>query len=336
MATPSEKLATSLEVFKKLQDSSVLAIRSSDLTRVHRERLLKNGFIEEVMKGWYIPAWPHERVGESTAWYASYWAFCSAYLSTRFKSEWCLSPEQSLAIHSGNTQVPKQLLVRSPRARNKITNLPHNTSLFDVKSALPKIEHLQIQDGLRIFSLASALVSCSPMYFKQHPIEIRTALALIKSPSDILRILLDGGHSTIAGRLIGAFRNIGRDRIADDILRTMRAADYTIQETDPFEEKLALLDLEKNDSAITMRLKLMWQKMRIDIIGRFPDPVLMNDSEAYLKTVDELYTTDAYHSLSIEGYKVNLDLIERVRTGEWNPESFAEDKQQRDAMAARG
>jgi Fic/DOC family len=52
--------------------------------------------------------------------------------------------------------------------------------------------------------------------------------------------------------------------------------------------------------------------------------------------VAEDAVTDAYHSLSIEGYRVSADLIERVRGGKWNPEKNEEDRQQRNAMAARG
>ena len=51
MATPGEKLAESLEVLKKLQENGIVAIKSSELSRVHRERLLKNKFLREVMKG---------------------------------------------------------------------------------------------------------------------------------------------------------------------------------------------------------------------------------------------------------------------------------------------
>ena len=52
MATPQEKLAQSLEVLKKLQkDKEVNAFKSAEISRVHRERLLKNGFIKEVLKG---------------------------------------------------------------------------------------------------------------------------------------------------------------------------------------------------------------------------------------------------------------------------------------------
>lgn len=92
MATPSEKLAASLEVLQALQDQDVVAIRTSQMSRTHRERLLKNGFIREGMKGWYIPASPEETQGESKAWYTSFWAFCADYLRERFGDEWCLSP----------------------------------------------------------------------------------------------------------------------------------------------------------------------------------------------------------------------------------------------------
>lgn len=68
MAKPSEKLAESLEVLHALQERGVVAIRSFDLTRTHRERLRQNGFLQEVIKGWYIPARPDETAGESSAW----------------------------------------------------------------------------------------------------------------------------------------------------------------------------------------------------------------------------------------------------------------------------
>ena len=96
MATPAEKLASSLEILQALQEQGIVAIRSSQLKRTQRERLVKNGFLREVMKGWYTPSRPDEAAGESTAWYASFWEFCAAYLEARFGGNWSLSPEQSL------------------------------------------------------------------------------------------------------------------------------------------------------------------------------------------------------------------------------------------------
>ena len=47
----SQKLAVSLEQLQQLQDSGVVAIQSKQLSRLHRERLLKHGFIREVIRG---------------------------------------------------------------------------------------------------------------------------------------------------------------------------------------------------------------------------------------------------------------------------------------------
>ncbi|MGD8782700.1 MAG: hypothetical protein PVH88_27565 [Ignavibacteria bacterium] len=52
MPTPAEKLAESLEVLRKLQNNNGTAIvKSGDISRTHKDRLLKNGFIRKVMKG---------------------------------------------------------------------------------------------------------------------------------------------------------------------------------------------------------------------------------------------------------------------------------------------
>jgi hypothetical protein len=63
---------------------------------------------------------------------------------------------------------------------------------------------------------------------------------------------------------------------------------------------------------------------------------LARDINAYMKRVGDAFVTDAYHSLSIEGYRVTTELIERIRSGTWNPEADEEDREQTNAMAARG
>lgn len=337
MATPQEKLAESLEALKALQDRGVVAIRSAALSRVHRERLSGAGFLKEVMKGWYIPARPNEPTGESTVWYASYWGFCASYLDARFGDAWSLSPEQSVSLHAGNWTVPAQLLVRAPTGGNKPTPLPHDTSLFDIRASLPGAEDTVMVEGLRLYSLPAALIGCSPGYFQSHPTDARAALAMIKDASDILGPLLDGGHSVIAGRLAGAFRNIERTRIAEEIVTTMKAAGYTVREDDPFERKIALSGTLRTTSPYVSRVTMMWQMMRENIPAHFPEaPGLPQDKAAYLKDVDDAYITDAYHSLSIEGYQVSPELIEKVRSGDWHPDNDEGDKDHRNALAARG
>jgi len=338
MAAPPEKLAQSLEILREIQTSNgSAAIRARDLSRTHRERLLANGFLQEVIKGWYIPSRPEELKGESTAWYASFWRFCAAYLEERFGATWCLSPEQSLSLHAGNWTVPRQLLVRSPGARNKVTELPHGTSLLDLRAALPAAGDQVIKEGLRLFSAESALIACSPNYFTNNSTDVRAVLLMIRDSSGLLARLLEGGHTVIAGRLAGAFRNIERDRIADDIVKTMSAAGYAVRENDPFTDKLSLVISVRETSPYVNRIRLLWQKMREPVIDRFPKaPGLPRNIEAYMKRVNNAYVTDAYHSLSIEGYRVTAELIERVRNGVWSAETNEGDREQRNAMAARG
>ena len=337
MATPSEKLAESLKALKKLQDKGFMAIKASELSRVHRERLLKSNFISEVMKGWYLSVPSNEQQGDSTSWYASYWHFCARYLSDRYAQTYCISPEQSLQIHSGNWTVPQQLIIRSTQGVNSQIPLPHNTSLFSIKSPLVKSVEIQEVIGIRILTLPSSLVHCSPTMFIRGATDLRTALTMIGDSSELLSILLDGGHSTVAGRLAGAFRNIGNDRIADDIVKTMKAAGYDVRETDPFGTK-TLVDLSSRErSPYVNRIKLMWHSMREAVLKYFPKaPGIPEDHAKYMKMVEDVYITDAYHSLSIEKYTVSPELIERVKSGNWNVKKNREDIQQRDAMAARG
>jgi len=337
MPAPSEKLASSLKILHQLQQRGITAIRSKDLSRTHRERLVKSGFLQDVLKGWYIPAKPGTPAGESTAWYASFWEFCAAYLAHRLGEAWCLSPEQSLALHAGNRTVPRQLLVRSPKARNQITELPYGTSLLDVRASMPGLAHIVTCEGMRVFSVPSALAACSAGFYNVQPTDARAVLSTISSASELLPHLLEGGHSTIAGRLAGALRNIGRDRIAEDIVRTMRAAGYQIVKSDPFSAKLPTILSPREMSPYVNRLRLMWQQMRGSIIEHFPPaPGQPQDIDAYIQQVEDIYVTDAYHSLSIEGYRVSTDLIERVRHGAWNPETDERDLEHRNALAARG
>ncbi|SNS70773.1 Fic/DOC family protein [Granulicella rosea] len=339
MATPSEKLAQSLEALAKLQKSDGgAAIRARDLSRTHRERLLAQGFLQLVLKGWLIPSRPdNATTGESTAWYASYWQFCAVYLRERFGTQWSLSPEQSLSLHAANWTVPSQLMVRAPKARNAVTKLPHGTSLLDLRSSLPVAADRQVVDGLQVFSQESALLECSPNFFSHNSTDVRAVLLMVRDASGLLARLLAGGHTIIAGRLAGAFRNIGRDRIADDIVKTMTAAGYAVRENDPFSDRPNLVLRTRETSPYVNRIRLLWQKMREPIIERFPKaPGTPSNIAAYLKRVNETYVTDAYHSLSIEGYRVTADLIERVRAGSWNPETNEGDREQRNAMAARG
>lgn len=335
MANPNKKLAESLEILQKEQEKSGIAIKTDQISRTHRERLIKNKFLTKVTKEWYIINNPNQRDGDTTAWYTSFWEFSKSYLEDRYGKNYCLSAEQSILLHAGVTTIPHQLIVRSPKAPNKTIELLHGTSLYIMKSDNQKEIETDSSTKLQIQSKEEALVNMSPLMFEQNPIELKTILADIKEPSKLLRILLAGSHSVKAGRLIGAFANIGQKKLATEIQKTMELADFKIRVIDPFnDEKPKLINL-RAPSPYVNRINLMWESMRNDVINNFPEVPEKPDTETYLKLVDDIYKTDAYHSLSIENYIVSAELIEKVRSGEWNLRD-EEDLKQKDAMAARG
>ena len=337
MATPAEKLASSLLALHSLQEEGKIAIYTDELSRIDRQRLLTNGFLKEVTRGWYIIARPGEKKGDTTSWYHSFWNFCARFLQEKFNKEWCISPEQSVQIHAGNWSVPTQLIVKSPQANNFKTELLYDTSLFLMRSVLPVTRETIEMNGIRLLTLPSSLINCSEKTFSGNPTDARTTLSMITDASGLLELLLDGGHSTIAGRLAGALRNNGQEKMADDILKTMKSAGYDVRETDPFNTKLAIRLSTREKSPYVNRIKLMWAEMREAIIQAFPPaPGLPADKDAFMATVNNIYTTDAYHSLSIEQYMVTPELIEKVRSGAWNHRENEADRKQRDAMAARG
>jgi hypothetical protein len=208
---------------------------------------------------------------------------------------------------------------------------------MDVRLKLPDKNDIESKENLQIMTMPAALISCTSGFYSNNAVEARAALSMISDASDILHKLLEGGHSTVAGRLAGAFRNIGKNAIADNIIETMRAAGYSITENDPFEGKTAIIFSERELSPYVNRIRMNWAEMRGVVLENFPQtPLLHKNTDEYLKQVDDIYLTDAYHSLSIEGYRVSEELIERVRSGNWDPETNRKDKEYADALAARG
>jgi fido (protein-threonine AMPylation protein) len=338
VSAPNVKLAESLNALRKLQSGGRRVLESRELTRAHRERLLRSGFLQEVIKGWLISSGPAFRGEDSTPWYASFWEFCARYGNSRFGEKWHLSPEQSLLLQAENTVVPAQVVLYTPGGTNHILKLPFGTSLYDLKQPqMPDRADLTTENGLRLFTTAAALVRVREAFFRRHGVEAELALKKVRDSTDVVRRLLDGGRSAFAGRLLGAFRRVGRPEVAREISETMKAAGYDIRESDPFAPEQRVGSLPVASVPIVGRVQAMWAAMREEVLDRFPQaPGRPKSSDRYLRSVDAIYPNDAYHSLSIEGYEVSPALVERVRAGKWDPARQAEDRQDRNALAARG
>ena len=227
MPAPSRRLAVSLGVLRRLQRGTRRVFESSELSRLHRERLIRNGFLVAIMKDWLFSTEPGTHPGESTPWYASFWEFCARYCEARFEEAWHLTAE--------HTVIPARIVVRSPRASNNRIDLPFGMSIYDLKERnSPSASELTVRDGLRLYSPAAALVRIPDCFVRRNPVELRIVLASAADVAEILRPLLEGGRSVVAGRLAGALRRVGGDDDADEVLNTMRSAGYDAREKDPF------------------------------------------------------------------------------------------------------
>ena len=335
MATARERLATSLESLERLQRDGRRVFHTTELTRTHRERLVANGYLRPVTNGWLVSADPVTASEDPTPWYSAFWEFCARYCDRRFGTRWWLSPELSALLQSGKTGVPEQVVVHTPEGGNNRIELPFGTALFDLRDRHePGPAEVRETDGLRLLVPASAAVRVSAAFFRAHPVEGEVLLSMVRDASQVLAPLLDGGRSVVAGRLAGAFRRLHRPQVAEEILGAMRTAGHVVRETDPFDSGIVTSGLSTLPPAAA-RLKALWEQFRGPVLDVFPPaPGPSRSAETVLLEVDEIYRTDAYHSLSIEGYRVSPELVERVRSGHWDPDGV--DRGQRDALAAFG
>jgi Fic/DOC family protein len=310
-------------------------IKSSALERQTRERLTAAGYLSEIMRGWYLLTTP-AGVGTSTLWYSNYFDFVREYLTERFGQDYCLTAESSLDLISGQNIISRQVTIITKRPSNQVIQLPHHTSLMLYQDAKNFPEQMGQENGLNYIPLHEAICKAQPTYFLNNPLNMEICFKLVGSPAEISRVLLVGQQIAAANRVVGAYKELGDIHSASQIEKDMLAAGIQLNPINPFQgHKLFLSGKGKITSPYAGRISAMWEKMREDILEVFPAERGLPDPGA-IKIIEQIYKHDSYHSLSIEGYKVTPELIERIERGEWDPDSHTTDSQQRDALAAKG
>jgi hypothetical protein len=333
-----KKLAEALERATKAATKGVL--KSANLQRADREILRQAGYLKDIVKGWYFLVRPGMDAGESTAWYASFWNFLATYLTERFGDGYCLNAAASLELQVGTTTVPRQVVAMTAHGGKTLLNLPHETSVLVYEDAKSLPAEMELVDGLRVMPLAHALCRLPPAYFRSNPVNAEIALRTLPDIGALIRIVLETRSPALAGRFAGAYAFLGDDAKVRSIESALQAAGIPAKRENPFDQQTqpALVRSSRAVSPYAGRIQAMFRSMRDPVLSVFDGihPVPVRDVEACLKGIDEVYVNDAYNSLSIEGYRVSPDLIERIRSGNWNPEADPEDRQMRDAMAAKG
>lgn len=329
-----QRLADALERLKPALLDGIY--RSGHVSRRDFELLRSSGYLEEIIQGWHHVSSPVSPPG-ATVWQGHYFPFVSQYLSDRFDKDYCLSPEASLLLHAGLTSVPPQLAVMTLKASGATVKLPYGCSLlcYQEKGRLP--EEIDTISGIQVVPLVEALSRAPQGFFRNHPLQAASLLTTTRDLSPLLRKLLDRGASVYASRLAGAFRHIGQSDFADRIISAFKASGVEISEVNPFDREVPILNRERIASPYIARIKLLWAEMSPHVRSLFPnEPGLPSDPVEYSERIRFLRDSDAYNSLSIEGYRVDDDLIKKIREGAFDPDNSESDRRTIDALAAKG
>ena len=343
MPTPHDKLATSLGALQSLQATGRRVYRSAELGRLHRLRLLEAGFVRSPMDGWLYATTPGDSPEDPTAWYAAFWEFVAAYGRQRFGEDWTVSPEQSLRLHAGNTSVPEQVILCSPRGINRPQPLAFSTSLLLLRrlpAPLETAHDVVVRDGLRLLGVEAALLRVPESFYQRHPVEAQACLRQLTDSSGLLHRLLEGGHSAIAGRIAGALRRVGRPEFADAILATMKRCLYDVRERDPFAGRPVLATRTRNPADTAGRLEVLWHTARETLRAGGPPrgrcEVHPDTATETLSAIEAVRAEDTYHSLALEGYRVTRPLVAQVLAGKGGLPSVPKEGTLREVLAIRG
>jgi hypothetical protein len=318
-------------------------VHSKNVKPKQQALLVKNGYLKKIIKGWYLfdADLTAQKAGESALWYESIWSFIGQYLSYRFADNYWLSSEASLDIHTENSAMPSQIVVfvKFEDGTEDITRLPNDMSLLITRSKTIPDELIEYR-GVKVHPLESALANTTPSSFKNTPVSMQVALRSANFDK-LTDALLRSKNIASIGRIIGAYDALKMRAESKKLETIMTGIFGRIKISNPFEMAPIILARERKEAASAKRVRIMWQQMRQQIIDGFDKYVPEFDFysrplKETLSMINELYVHDAYNSLSIEGYKVTPELIERVSKGDWSPETIEQDNEVKNMLAARG
>lgn len=326
------KLANALSTLHGVIGTEGGVVKGSQLPTRDRALLVKQGFLREILKGWYFVADPLAEPGDTTPFYANFWEYLAAYLEDRFGSDYRLNAEQSVMCHAFCNTAPKQVSVMVGRKMSQMQPLIHGHSIAiypDTEKSGARV----VVRGLRCMPLAESLVKTPPRVYRQNPKEIQIALATLSNPAEVAA-LVDANTAGVA-RVVAALDAVGRQPFSEEIRRQLAGVGMSLPRVDnPFDNIPLVIFGSRETSPLAARVHYLWARHREAVLSVKPDlPTQLLSPESFRKTIEAAKLDDAYHSLSIERYRVTPELIQRVASGQWDATAQA---QEIAAMAARG
>ena len=188
MARPPEKLAQSLEILRKLQTAEGAgAIRARDLSRTHRERLLAQRLPAGSHQGLVYPEPPGRSEGREHGLVRVLLAFLRRRIWKRVSARDGAFRRNSrfrCMPATGPCPASSRRGRRAPATRSPNSRMARPCWSF-ASRCRPRRTGRKRQ-GLRLFSVESALIACSPNYFSNNATDVRAVLPMIRDASGLL------------------------------------------------------------------------------------------------------------------------------------------------------
>lgn len=333
-----QRLARALKELHTVLGADRGVVRGPQISNDTRVLLLKTGYLREILKGWYFVSDPTSDAGDTTPFYANFWEYLARYLSDRFGADYCLTAEQSLLRHAQYNVIPPTVNVMLAVNQSQVQDLAfgHTVALYPGRGGFPAPAHQHMLEGLRCMSLPYCLVNLPPRYFTAHAREVQIAMAQMNDPG-ALAVLVDVNRAGLA-RLLSGYRQVGRIDFVDAVLNQLKGLNIQIRTDDHSFDAESVYSLGRpGRTPLYARIHMLWMQHREAVLTCRPTTAIITVSpEEYLAQVQAVRVEDAYHSLSIERYRVTLELIRKIAEEGWDPLNNGDDLKQVAAMAAKG
>jgi len=334
--TQRQKLARALEELHTVPGSDRGVVRGPQLTNTNRALLLQSGHLREILKGWYFVSDPTAERGDTTPFFANFWEYLAGYLGERFGVGYCLTAEHSLLRHAQYTVIPKTVNVVLQSNQSHVQELAFGHTVAMFPGTFPTAAQTVDIHGLRCMSIALCLVNLPPRHFTVYSREVQIVMSQLQDPGALA--MLESVNRTGLARVLSAYRQVNRGDFADEVLQQLAGLGIHLKADEtPFDAMPVYALGQPGRSPLYARVRALWEQHREVVAACRPNKGMINVSPAdYLARVQAIRTEDAYHSLSIERYRVTPELIRKVAEEGWDPINDAGDQKQVAAMAAKG
>lgn len=333
-----QKLRAALAELHGVLGSELGVIRGPELRAATRRLLQSRGYLREILRGWYFVSDPTAAEGDTTPFYVNFWDYLARYLEERFGAGYVLTPEHSLLRHARYTVIPKSVNVAVSNNLTQHVKLlyDHSLMIYPGNALYFNPEQQGLIDHMRCLRPAASLVALPPRYYEVHAREIQIVMHQVTDPAELAA--LHDLNATGLTRLLAAYRAVGRGDMTDAVLQRLKGVGIELKpEGNPFAQARIYALGGPGRTPLYYRIRGLWEQHREAVGAHRPDAAVTLSPAAYVSQVDALRTEDAYHSLSIERYRVTPELIERIgREDGWDPDNNPADKNEVNAMAAKG